>query len=119
MNSANSTRTTCTAGRWPAYLNWSNELLGLVQADPHSWQVRRFVNDANRNRQAQAVRCFKSWNYQKAASQAYRSYLLLVHAANWLGIEDPTLMQARCSPERRRRTKATRSASRITNILQP
>lgn len=82
--------------RWEfaGFMNWSNDLLGLIQADPHSWQVRRFVDDAKWNATL-AVQYFKGWEYQKAAAAAYRSYVVLKLAADRLGIEDPTLMEAR------------------------
>ena len=82
--------------RWEmaGYLNWSNELLGLIQADPGANSVRGLVMTANMSA-SDATRSFANWDYQSAVSKALKAYTLLSRAADQLGIQNPAVMAAR------------------------
>ena len=77
----------------PSPKNWSNELLGLIQADPHASKVQSLVAQARQDAN-QALQSFRSWNYLRAVTKAYHAYVQLSKAAAKLGIENPSVVQA-------------------------
>jgi hypothetical protein len=81
--------------RWETagYLNWSNQLLADILADPDHASVAVYVAQAQTNAGA-ALTAFNGWNYGLSASLAKNAYWSLAHAANILGIPTPDAMQA-------------------------
>lgn len=71
------------------YLNWSNELLGQIQAHPDAGKVRERVNVANKFATI-ALRSFDQWQYRQAAANARKAYEQLARAAARLSIETPS-----------------------------
>jgi hypothetical protein len=67
------------------YLNWANDLLDDILADPNAHEVLAYINRAD-NRASQAMVAFRRWDYAKAVSYAHDAYLLLTAAADELGI---------------------------------
>ena len=89
-----STRTTRTAGRWPAIST------GRTPWRATSWRIPRpiaralllwFADAAA----AEALDEFKKWDYVKAAATARLAYSLVITAARQIGAETPTLNAAR------------------------
>jgi hypothetical protein len=74
--------------RWEmaGYLNWSNELLAEIQAHPDANTVRNRLNRAE-SLATQAVERFRDWRYLGAVTKARQAYLVLLEAADILGIE--------------------------------
>jgi hypothetical protein len=79
------------------YLNWSNELLANILADPNSKSVRKNIGRANEYA-AKAVDAFNNWKYLSAASNARRAYEELSKAAAKLGISTPSMNMLRIMP---------------------
>ena len=75
------------------YLNWSSELLGQILADPRSGQFNQQIGDANAFAD-DALSAFNDWDYQRAATKAYRAYQKLTNVATRLGIQTPSSMAA-------------------------
>lgn len=67
------------------FMNWSNELLGQIEAHPDANSVRGLVRQAN-NEAARAHQQFEQWDYLNAAANAYEAYLALSMAADELSI---------------------------------
>jgi len=76
--------------RWETegYLNWSNELLADLQADPGYASVAVHVMFAN-NQANIAVTQLNNWNYAAAATAARKAYERLALAASILGVATP------------------------------
>ncbi|MBV6395028.1 MAG: hypothetical protein HFACDABA_00599 [Anaerolineales bacterium] len=76
--------------RWETagYLNWANELLADLQADPGYASVAMHVMFAN-NQANMAVLQLNNWNYAAAASAARKAYERLALAASILGVSTP------------------------------
>jgi hypothetical protein len=74
--------------RWETagYLNWSNALLAEIQAHPDASKVMNRLNRAE-NLATEALNRFKAWNYLGAVRKAREAYVVLLEAANILGIE--------------------------------
>jgi len=74
--------------RWEmaGYLNWSNTLLAEIQAHPDASKVKSHLNRAE-NLATEALKRFKDWRYLGAVTKAREAYLVLLEAANILGIE--------------------------------
>jgi len=79
------------------YLNWSNELLASILANPNASSVRENIEQANEYA-AQAVESFNKWKYLNAASNARRAYEELSAAAGQLGISTPSMAATRIVP---------------------
>ena len=79
------------------YLNWSNELLAQILADPDRAKVQYLVENAKENAEV-ALEAFREWNYLLAARKAHRAYILLSRAAARLGISTPSDMALRMAP---------------------
>ena len=73
--------------RWEmaGYLNWSNALLGEIQASPDAKKVKNHISKAQ-NLAEHALEAFQGWNYLSAAVQARQAYEELSMAADELGI---------------------------------
>lgn len=67
------------------FLNWANELLAQVEADPNAHSVRHLVRAADRQAR-DAQRSLKQWNHLAAANSAYGAYQTMLAAADALGI---------------------------------
>lgn len=67
------------------YLNWSNELLDDILADPNAASVRGLVNAADALAE-QAQRAFNRWDYLTAATAARQAYEQIATAAMQLGL---------------------------------
>lgn len=68
------------------YLNWSNALLAEIQAHPDANKVKGRLNRAE-NLATESLRRFRDWRYLGAVTNARQAYLVLLEAANILGIE--------------------------------
>lgn len=79
------------------YLNWSNELLASILADPNAKSVRKNIEHANEYAD-KAVESFNKWKYLNAASNARRAYEELSAAADQLGISTPSMNAMRIAP---------------------
>jgi hypothetical protein len=86
--------------RWEmaGYLNWSNQLLGEIQAHPDAHQVRERVAVAKKFATI-ALKGFDRWNYRQAAAFARRAYEQLARAAARLGIETPADQMLLVAPD--------------------
>lgn len=67
------------------YLNWANDLLAGIQADPNAAAVRAYVRSAN-DHAVMAQRAFNQWDYAGAAAHARLAWEQLQMAAMQLGI---------------------------------
>lgn len=67
------------------YLNWANEILADIKADPNAASVSGLVASADAAAK-QAQTAFRAWNYPAAAAHAWRSYQDIARAAMQLGI---------------------------------
>ncbi|HSA99675.1 MAG TPA: hypothetical protein VLE49_03425 [Anaerolineales bacterium] len=85
--------------RWEmaGYLNWSNELLGQIQAHPNASQVRERITVAKKFAET-ALKSFDQWKYRQAAANARKAYEQLARAAARLGIETPADAMMRVAP---------------------
>lgn len=82
------------------YMNWANELLDDVIQHPDSAKVKTLIKKA-KLRGDQAQKAFESWNYQRAASDAWAAYAVVYQAAQILGIDTgPTMNALRAAPGR-------------------
>ena len=79
------------------YLNWSNELLANILADPNAKSVKKNIERANEYAE-KAVESFNKWKYLNAASNARRAYEELSAAADQLGISTPAMNAMRIAP---------------------
>lgn len=81
--------------RWETagYLNWSNQLLGDLMANPGYAGVAAYVNAAQ-SYASSALSAFNTWNYGLAASLAKKAYWSLAQAADILGVPTPDMMVA-------------------------
>ena len=79
------------------YLNWSNELLAGILADPNAKSVKKNIERANEYAD-KAVDGFNNWKYLNAASNARRAYEELSKAADQLGISTPSMNAMRMMP---------------------
>jgi hypothetical protein len=70
------------------YLNWSNELLASLMADPGYARVLTYVRAAEYNATA-SVTAFNGWNYILSAALAKKAYWYLEQAATILGVPTP------------------------------
>ncbi|KPV49169.1 hypothetical protein SE17_34150, partial [Kouleothrix aurantiaca] len=71
------------------YLNWSNALLGDIQASGKAGQVSGLLNSADDDA-AKALDAFKAWDYLNAVRHARRTYESISRAADKLGIATPS-----------------------------
>jgi hypothetical protein len=87
--------------RWEmaGYLNWSNQLLGEIQAHPDAKQVSGRIAVAQKFAGI-ALKGFDQWNYRQAAAFARRAYEQLARAAARLGIETPADVMMLLTPNR-------------------
>jgi hypothetical protein len=85
--------------RWETagYLNWSNELLADLMADPGYASVSKYVAKANYNANLSMTN-FNTWNYQLSAQLARKTYEELAKAAALLGVPTPTIQAMRIAP---------------------
>jgi hypothetical protein len=81
------------------YLNWSNELLATILADPNAQSVKKNIDHANEYA-GKALEGFNQWKYLAAASNARLAYDELSQAANQLGITTPSMNMMRIAPNR-------------------
>jgi hypothetical protein len=92
--------------RWEmaGYLNWTNAIVGDLEAHGDARRVRGLLTAADWAATA-AVQSFKRWNYLAAAASARLAYTLAAAAAGSIGAPTPTLDAARRPlPEARRVT---------------
>jgi hypothetical protein len=75
------------------YLNWSNELLAALQADPNYSSISAYVVQAEAYATT-SLASFNIWNYTVSATFAKRAYWSLAHAAGILGIPTPDAVLA-------------------------
>jgi hypothetical protein len=85
--------------RWEmaGYLNWSNALLGEIQASPDAKKVKNHVSKAQTLAE-HALEAFRGWNYLSAATQARQAYEELSMAADELGITPSNATLLRVAP---------------------
>ncbi len=76
------------------YLNWSNALLGDILASPNAQREQNLLRQADRLAK-KAQRHFAAWEYVAAADNARQAYERLLKAAERLGVETPTVNNAR------------------------
>jgi len=82
--------------RWEAagYLNWAHVLAGDILASPDAHEVMDMVSDAD-EAAADALDALQDWRYLNAASEAREAYVLLVRAAEKIGVASSRLSAAR------------------------
>lgn len=76
--------------RWETagYLNWSNALLGDIQASGKADRVAGLLGSAD-DAAAKALDAFKAWDFLNAVRQARQAYETISRAADRLGIATP------------------------------
>jgi hypothetical protein len=85
--------------RWEmaGYLNWSNDLLASILADPGAYKVKRYISDAQQDAR-RAIDSFNRWNYLSAAFSARQAYDDLSKAAAKLGLVTSMMQALRVAP---------------------
>lgn len=77
--------------RWETagYLNWSNAVLGDIQASGKADKVKDLLETADHHA-GEAIKAFTRWDYLRAVSHAREAYETVDRAAKKLGIATPT-----------------------------